>query len=168
MSEKPAKLLNLSNANKWNVITLNVSDMSVNSMNLNVIEPDKHVLICGMTGTGKSYLCEHYLRGYQYVVKLDTKDETGERKRAGKSAWAGLREGIDFTIVTRFEELDDIETDKIIAKSITKHSAKSVSPLLKYLPRFVPKAIIKLNAKIISIGSFKASNSLLIKPRFFF
>ena len=82
--------------------------------NLNVIEPNKHVLVCGMTGTGKSFLCENYLRGYKYVVKLDTKDETGERRAKGESPWLGLKEGQDFTVCTRLEELDDIDTDKII------------------------------------------------------
>ena len=82
--------------------------------NLNIIEPNKHVLVCGMTGTGKSYLCENYLRGYKYVVKLDTKDETGERRAEGKSPWIGLREGKDFTVVHNFDELDDVDTDKII------------------------------------------------------
>ena len=38
------------------------------------IEPNKHVLIVGRTGTGKSYLCEKYLTGYDYVIKLDTKN----------------------------------------------------------------------------------------------
>lgn len=84
------------------------------SQNLNTIEPNKHVLICGMTGTGKSYLCENYLRTYKYVVKLDTKDETGERRSEGKSPWSGLREGKDFTVVHRLEDLDEVETDKII------------------------------------------------------
>ena len=82
--------------------------------NLNIIEPNRHVLVCGATGTGKSYLCENYLRGYKYVVKLDTKDETGERREQGKSPWLGLREGKDFTVCHNFNELDDIETDKII------------------------------------------------------
>lgn len=82
--------------------------------NLNIIESNKHVLVCGMTGTGKSYLCENYLRGYKYVVKLDTKDETGERRSEGKSPWLGLREGKDFTVVHNFDELDDVDTDKII------------------------------------------------------
>lgn len=82
--------------------------------NLNVIEPNKHVFVCGMTGTGKSFLCENYLRTYQYVVKLDTKDETGERRAEGKSPWAGLREGKDFTVCQSLDELEGIETDKII------------------------------------------------------
>lgn len=82
--------------------------------NLNVIEPNKHVFVCGMTGTGKSFLCENYLRTYQYVVKLDTKDETGERRAEGKSPWAGLREGKDFTVCHSLDDLEGIETDKII------------------------------------------------------
>lgn len=78
------------------------------------IPPDRHVLIPGATGTGKSFLAEQYLKGYTYVVKLDTKDETSERRRAGLSAWDGLTESEDFTVVYRFEDLDEVETDKII------------------------------------------------------
>lgn len=86
--------------------------MSVN--NLKTIPTDEHVLICGATGTGKSYLAERYLANYQYVVKLDTKDETDERLRKGQSAWVGLTENDDFTIVRNIDLLDDCETDKII------------------------------------------------------
>lgn len=78
------------------------------------IPTNRHCLICGMTGTGKSLLAEYYLRGYKYVVKLDTKDEYDERKSEGKSPWTGLTENKDFTMVRRFEDLDDVETDKII------------------------------------------------------
>lgn len=81
---------------------------------VNYIEPNKHVLVCGMTGTGKSFLCENYLRGYKYVVKLDTKGETAERKAMGLSPWEGLQEGKDFTVVYNLEDLDEVETDKII------------------------------------------------------
>ena len=80
----------------------------------NSIPTNKHVLVCGMTGTGKSFLCEQYLSRYKYVVKLDTKDETDERLSQGVSAWDGLEEGKDFTIVRKLEDLDECETDKII------------------------------------------------------
>lgn len=80
----------------------------------NEIPSNKHVLVCGMTGTGKSYLCEQYTKGFEYVVKLDTKGETDERIMQGVSAWEGLEEGKDFTIVRNIEELDDTETKKII------------------------------------------------------
>lgn len=83
----------------------------------NVVEQipsNKHVLVCGMTGTGKSFLTEQYTKGYRYVVKLDTKGETDERHLEGKSAWEGLEEGKDFTICRHLEELDEIDTDKII------------------------------------------------------
>lgn len=78
------------------------------------IPTDRHVLICGATGTGKSYLAEQYLKGYRYVVKLDTKNETAERREKGQSPWDGLTEGRDFVVCSRFEDLDDITTDKII------------------------------------------------------
>ena len=80
----------------------------------NTIPMNKHVLVCGMTGTGKSYLCEQYLARYEYVVKLDTKDETSERQLQGVSAWEGLEENKDFTIVRNIDLLDDVETKKII------------------------------------------------------
>ena len=80
----------------------------------NTIPTNKHVLVCGMTGTGKSFLCEQYLSRYDYVVKLDTKDETTERQLAGVSAWDGLEENKDFTIVRNIDLLDDVETKKII------------------------------------------------------
>lgn len=84
--------------------------MSIDSM----IPPNKHVLICGTTGTGKSYLAEQYLKGYKFVIKLDTKNETDERRRKGLSAWEGLIEGQDFTVCSNFDDLDNIDTDKII------------------------------------------------------
>ena len=78
------------------------------------IPTNKHVLICGTTGTGKSYLAEQYLKNYQYVIKLDTKDETSERRRDGLSPWEGLKENKDFSVTSDFDSLDRIETDKII------------------------------------------------------
>lgn len=67
-----------------------------------------------MTGTGKSFLCENYLRGYDYVVKLDTKNETEERRLNGESPWDGLTEDEDFTVVYSIYELEFVETPKII------------------------------------------------------
>lgn len=81
---------------------------------VDIIPPDNHVLVCGSTGTGKSHLCENYLRTYKYVVKLDTKNETFERRSMGKSPWSGLVEGKDFTVVYHLYDLDEVETDKII------------------------------------------------------
>ena len=78
------------------------------------IPPNKHVFVCGRTGTGKSYLAEQYLKGYDYVVKLDTKDETDERYMEGHSPWEGLEENKDFTVCRSIDELDDIDTKKII------------------------------------------------------
>ena len=88
--------------------------MGVTSKVVETIPTDKHVLICGTTGTGKSVLVEQYLKNYKYVVKLDTKDETAERRKKGVSAWDGLIEGKHFTVVSRLEDLDNVETDKII------------------------------------------------------
>lgn len=80
----------------------------------NTIPTNSHVLICGGTGSGKSYLAERYLATYKYVVKLDTKNETEERRLAGSSPWLGLTEHNDFTVVTDFDMLDGTDTDKII------------------------------------------------------
>lgn len=88
--------------------------MAVRSNVVEIIPPNKHVLVCGGTGSGKSFLVEQYLKGYEYVVKLDTKDETSERRRDNISPWEGLREGHDFSVTSNIEELDDIETKKII------------------------------------------------------
>ena len=78
------------------------------------IPENARVFIAGKTGTGKSYMAESYLRGYKHVVKLDTKGETLERYREGKSPWRGLKEGKDFTVCYRLEELQYAKTDKII------------------------------------------------------
>lgn len=79
-----------------------------------IIKRSEHVFVCGMTGSGKSYLAEAYLTGYDYVVKLDTKNETAERRREKRSAWDGLEEGKDFVVVDNFEDLFDSESKKII------------------------------------------------------
>lgn len=78
------------------------------------IPTDEHVFIAGMTGSGKSYAAERYLAGYEHVVKLDTKDETSERRRSNKPVWAGLTEGKDFTVVTRLSDLEAVTTKKIV------------------------------------------------------
>lgn len=78
------------------------------------IPTDKHCFIAGATGSGKSFLVEHYTANYDYVVKLDTKDEVTERRRTGSGLWADLEENKDFTVVRDFEQLDDCGTDKII------------------------------------------------------
>lgn len=81
---------------------------------MNQIETNKHVLICGATGTGKSYLCENYLRGYEYVIKIDTKNEAEERLENGESAWSGLTQHEDYSIVYDMSDLPYVETKKII------------------------------------------------------
>lgn len=88
--------------------------MALESNVVESIPTDKHVFVTGMTGTGKSYLAETYLTGYEYVVKLDTKNETAERLRAGESAWRNLEQDKDFEICRDVNKLDDCECKKII------------------------------------------------------
>jgi ABC-type dipeptide/oligopeptide/nickel transport system ATPase component len=78
------------------------------------IQNDEHVLVVGSTGSGKSFLVESYLAGFQHVVKLDTKGEYYERKRDDVSAWTGLIEGEDFDVIFHLSEIDKIQTEKII------------------------------------------------------
>jgi hypothetical protein len=78
------------------------------------IGTDEHVLVPGMTGSGKSVLAEVYLAGFDHVVKLDTKGEVYERRKKKKPIWRGLIEGRDFSVVEHLEEITKVETPKII------------------------------------------------------
>ncbi len=78
------------------------------------IESNAHVFIAGATGTGKTFLVEEYLKGYENVIKLDTKLEYYERLEAGESPWRGLDEGKDFEVCTSFEDVQASELPKII------------------------------------------------------
>lgn len=80
----------------------------------NIIPTGQHVFVAGMTGTGKSFLCEHYLAHYGNVVKLDTKNVVDECRRMGKPIWAGLVENRDYTVVRSLDELEYVETPNII------------------------------------------------------
>lgn len=75
---------------------------------------DRHVLVAGMTRSGKSFLCEEYLARYKYVVKFDTKHEVDERREKNKNIWSELKENEDFTVCYHLSGLDEIKTDKII------------------------------------------------------
>lgn len=78
------------------------------------IEPSAHVLCVGMTGSGKSFLAEEFLKGYDNVIKLDTKQETDERYAKGESPWRGLEEGEDFEVCYSLEECQRSNFNKII------------------------------------------------------
>lgn len=78
------------------------------------IKPNEHVFIVGTTGSGKSYFAESYLANYDYVIKLDSKDEYSERQADGLSAWRGLIEGVDFEHINNLSEISDCECKKII------------------------------------------------------
>ena len=81
---------------------------------LETIKPHEQVFIVGMTGSGKSYFAETYLRNYDFVIKLDTKREFAERRMEGLSAWRGLKEGKDFSVVEHLEDIQYCQTKKII------------------------------------------------------
>lgn len=88
------------------------------------IKENEHVFIAGTTGTGKSTFAEVYLSHYKYVVKLDSKREFEERRIKGQSAWMGLVEGKDFTIVEYLEDLPAVETPKIIYAPVFEEQNK--------------------------------------------
>ena len=83
-------------------------------MNNVEIKTNEHVLIVGTTGSGKSFFAENYLRFYDSVVKLDTKNEVEERREQGLSPWRGLIEGTDFEVVHKLEDLVFCKCEKII------------------------------------------------------
>lgn len=78
------------------------------------IKQSEQVFVVGMTGSGKSYFCETYLRSYPYVIKLDTKREYEERRADGVSAWRGLTEGVDFEVVEHLSDIYNCKCPKII------------------------------------------------------
>lgn len=88
------------------------------------ILPNEHVASIGMTGTGKSYLVENYLRGYKNVVKLDIKHEYDERMFYGENPWIGLKEFDDYQMCENLEELPNIMTEKIIYQPSYEYQTK--------------------------------------------
>lgn len=122
------------------------------SNSVKYIEPNKHVLVCGRTGTGKSYLCEKYLTGYDYVVKLDTKNETEERYEAGLSPWDGLEEGVDFSVAYKLSDLNKIETQKIIyVPSYDEQNEDTFNQFFRWI--FERKNTILWIDELMSIGT---------------
>lgn len=81
---------------------------------MNTIGTDEHVFIPGKTGSGKSFLAEIYLAGFDHVVKLDTKGEVYERRRKKQPIWMNLIEGKDFTVIEKLSDIDRVTTPKII------------------------------------------------------
>lgn len=81
-----------------------------------IIGLDEHVFVSGQTGTGKSFLAEVYLAGenFLHVVKLDTKGEVYERRKKKQPIWRGLVEGRDYTVIERLQDIDSVETPKIV------------------------------------------------------
>jgi DNA helicase HerA-like ATPase len=98
------------------------------------INPWEHVFVAGQTGTGKTFLAEVYLAGYNHVVKLDTKGEVYERRAKGESAWYGLEEGKDFVVVERIAELDKQKIPKIIyAPVFEEQTQEHYNAVLKWV-----------------------------------
>ena len=81
---------------------------------LNHIKPSEHAFIAGKTGTGKSFLAEVYLAGFDRVIKLDTKNEAEERRMKGKPLWRGLEEYVDFEVCNTLAEVMHSEFHHII------------------------------------------------------
>ncbi|MEK5046155.1 ATP-binding protein [Bacillus sp. FSL L8-0637] len=94
------------------------------------IATDEHVFIAGKTGSGKSFLAEVYLAGFEYVVMLDTKGQSLERRKKGEGLWRGLREGKDFVLIERLAELNEVETKKIIYCPIPEEQNEEYYDLL--------------------------------------
>lgn len=98
------------------------------------IETSEHVFIPGKTGSGKSFLAEVYLAGYDHVVKLDTKGEVYERRRDKKPIWLNLVEGKDFTVIEHLRDLERVETPKIIyAPVFEEQTQEFYDALLKWV-----------------------------------
>lgn len=110
-----------------------MKNLSVN--NQLFIGTDEHVIVLGMTGSGKSVLAEIYLAGFQTsVVKLDTKGEAYERRKKGQELWRGLVEGKDFTVVEYLKDLEQVETLKVIyAPHFTEQDQEHYDALLKWV-----------------------------------
>lgn len=95
---------------------------------------DEHVFIPGMTGSGKSFLAEVYLAGYKNVIMLDTKGQVYERRKKGENLWRGLKEGTDFTVIERLEDITFVKTDKIIyAPRFEEQEMEYYDALMKYV-----------------------------------
>lgn len=98
------------------------------------IGTDEHVFIPGMTGSGKSFLAEVYLAGYKNVIMLDTKGQVYERRSKGENLWRGLKEGTDFTVIERLEDITYVKTDKIIyAPRFEEQEMDYYDALMKYV-----------------------------------
>ncbi|CAM2915126.1 hypothetical protein [Erysipelothrix tonsillarum] len=68
------------------------------------IKTSEHATVCGMTGTGKSYLAAAYLAGFPKVVKHDTKGEAPILLAKGENPWPQVHPK-ELTIVYKLEDL---------------------------------------------------------------
>ena len=101
------------------------------------IGPDEHVFVPGMTGSGKSFLAEVYLAGFeQSVIKLDSKGEVFERRKKGEPVWRGLVENKDYTVIEQLSEMDKVETKNIIyAPNFDEQDQEHYNELMKWIYR---------------------------------
>jgi len=98
------------------------------------IGTDEHVFVAGQTGTGKSFLAEIYLAGFEHVIKLDTKGEVYERRKKKEPIWRGLTENKDYTVIENLSQIEDVETKKIIyAPAFEEQESEFYDALMKYV-----------------------------------
>lgn len=81
---------------------------------MNRIANDEHVIICGMTGCGKTVLAEVYCAGFDNVIKIDTKQEYDSRRADGEEPWRGLVEDEDYTVCRSLDDVLKSDYGKII------------------------------------------------------
>lgn len=116
------------------------------------IEPNSHVLVAGATGTGKSFLTEQYLKGYENVIKLDTKLECYERWESGISPWQGLEEDEDFEVCTTLEDCKKSTFKKIIfAPEFEEQTEETLNDFFHWI--FLRQNTIVWIDELMSIGT---------------
>lgn len=83
------------------------------------ILPGEHVMIAGMTGSGKTYLAKAYLANSPAVVVLDTK-RTFDFRLAGKD----LVGRDDYTVVEHLAKIDKLKTRIIVYRPVWTEQTK--------------------------------------------
>lgn len=87
---------------------------------MNEIKTTEHVFVAGRTGSGKTFLAQKYLVGYDHVAVLDTKgmltwpEVPGTKWGKGDQSHVLIDGGKELTIVDRITDLNFLETPKVI------------------------------------------------------